>query len=1063
MQKLIFGYDLGIASIGWAAIELDDENFNPDTGEVFEGRILGAGARCFPVAENPKDGTSLAEPRRMMRLVRRTCRRKARRLLGLKQLFVKKGLAESLDLIEEIYGQKGNVDVWMLRAEKAFKEKLSKEDLIRVLTHLAKHRGFKSYRKAIEEQDKESGKVLSAIKANKALLTDNKTLAQIIVEQAGISGKKRNRAIRDSKGKVKEIVYNNSIPREEIEREVECIFDAQKKYGIFTEELLKDYKNIAFRHRPVESIIDMVGDCRFEKGEKRAPKEAPSSELFVALTKINNLSVIENGNIRPVTDDERHRILEVLKTTKKVTYKTLKSKVFGKDIGIKGDTDTKDLIFYEMKGWHQLKSRLDQEQWSELEKDIPLLNKVVEIIACEKNDEKIKEELEKLNISEENIKIFCTLNFSKFIHLSLKAVDKIIPFMMQGDSYDKACEKAGYDFKDNVNKLVSEKSKFLEPIPQDQMTTVPVVNRTISQFRKVYNAMVRRFGVPDQINIETGRDLKKNHDERRKIEQEINQHREERSISADELKNKGMTDNAINILKYRLYQEQDSKCIYSGEPIDLHRLDEIGYLDVDHIVPYSRSLDNSQTNKVLCLSSENRRKGNKTPYEYFQDSKTPQEWEEFVARVNLLRNYKKKEKLLIENYEDRELKFKERNANDNSYIATFVKRYCEEGIDFSLSSRQDIKNRVQVRNGALTDYLRHQWGLQKDRNESDLHHAQDAIVIACATQGMVEKLSRLSSIFENKEKFRERKARELGHEQAEAWYKYIKSTVREPWCNFRNEVIETLKSIFVSRPPRKKATGSAHKDTIYPKSRGKGSLPIRGGMAEKENMFRLDVFQKDNQYYIVPIYVVDLVKKDGFQDAPQPYKYVDGKLVLIDETYQFMFSLFKDDYVEVSIKEKASAKGKVSTEGEVFKGYINQYNAQTGQLYLGSVDNSACYKIKTDTFVIGDKILLPDQEQDCVANVKLFDKINQKMIVACKGTDVELDASLKSNKKGEETKNIQTLVPYIKLANEKKIFLSVMQNLKKYQVSPLGDIHEVKQETRLPLSIKKNKGKKDKH
>ena len=103
---------------------------------------------------------------------------------------------------------------------------------------------------------------------------------------------------------------------------------------------------------------------------------------------------------------------------------------------------------------------------------------------------------------------------------------------------------------------------------------------------------------------------------------------------------------------------------------------------------------------------------------------------------------------------------------------------------------------------------------------------------------------------------------------------------------------------------------------------------------------------------------------------------------------------------------------------------------------------------------------MPNQEHDCVATVKLFDKMKQKMIVACNGKDLELDASLKLNKKGEETKNIQTLIPYIKLAREKKISLPVMQNLKKYQVSPLGDIHEVKQETRLPLSIKKNKGKK---
>ena len=36
-------------------------------------------------------------------------------------------------------------------------------------------------------------------------------------------------------------------------------------------------------------------------------------------------------------------------------------------------------------------------------------------------------------------------------------------------------------------------------------------------------------------------------------------------------------------------------------------------------------------------------------------------------------------------------------------------------------------------------------------------------------------------------------------------------------------------------------------------------MPIRYGMAEKENMFRLDVFRKENHFYIVPIYVVDLL------------------------------------------------------------------------------------------------------------------------------------------------------------------------------------------------------------
>ncbi len=150
MKKIIFGFDLGIASVGWAVIEYDDENFDPETGEVIEGKIIACGVRCFPVAENPKDGSSLALPRREKQLLRRITRRKARRMLGIKRLFVAKGLADSVKELEQVYAAQSGGDVWNLRVE-AFERELNKKELMRVLTHLAKHRGFKSYRKAAEK------------------------------------------------------------------------------------------------------------------------------------------------------------------------------------------------------------------------------------------------------------------------------------------------------------------------------------------------------------------------------------------------------------------------------------------------------------------------------------------------------------------------------------------------------------------------------------------------------------------------------------------------------------------------------------------------------------------------------------------------------------------------------------------------------------------------------------------------------------------------------------------------------------------------------------------------
>lgn len=946
MKKKIFGFDLGIASIGWAVVEFDNEYFDPETGEVVEGKIVKSGVRCFPVAENPKDGSSLAAPRREKRLARRICRRKARRMESIKRLFVAKNLVSDLRELNDLYASQKGGDVWNLRI-KGLSEKLSKEELLRVLTHLAKHRGFKSYRKAVEENDAERGRVLKAINENKKLLSKDNTLAQVIVERAGKTGKKRNYTESDAKGMAKAI-YNNSIPRNEIERELNLIYAEQKQYGIFSEDLFEDFKKIAFRYRPLGSVADMVGNCTFEKGEKRAPKEAPSSEFFVAWGKINNMAVYENAQKRFLSMEEKKALFELLKTTPKVKYQTIAKKIFvGKDIqfadvnynlirkkskdGSSKEVNPEDAVFYEMKGWHKLKSLFEKDAWSEISKDISLLDRVVNVVVCEKNDENIIKGLKHINVPEKYIETFSSLTTDKFINLSLNALYKILPYMVQGMKYNEACEKAGYDFREKTDKLVEKKGVLLSVIPAEKQTKVPVVNRTISQFRKVYNAMVRQFGAPDQINIETGRELKKNYEERRKIINKNKENEQERKEAEEELRQENIKETSKNIWKYRLYQEQDGKCIYSGKSIDLRRLDEEDYLDVDHIIPYSRSLDDSFNNKVLCLSSENRMKGNKTPFEYIQNK---DDWEAFEARVNLLRNNRKKENLLNKNFNDRELEFKERNANDNNYIAKYIKQYLEDGLDFSSSNRQDIKNRIQMRTGSLTSYLRHCWGLHKDRNENDRHHAQDAIVIACATQGMVKYLSTVSGLWENKWQVAQLK------DNGEAWYKSLKYKFLEPWNGFREDVKQSLDEIFVSRPPRKSATGEIHQETIrslnpkhknYNKKDIKSGILVRGGLANNGSMLRTDVFVKKNkkgkdEFYLVPIYLSDMGKELPSK-AIVPLKFEDEWLQ-IDDNFSFKFSLYMDDLVKVKKGEK-----------EIF-GYFKGTGRTTGSITIEAPDRS---------------------------------------------------------------------------------------------------------------------------
>lgn len=1064
MEKRIFGFDIGIASLGWAVVDFDD-TAEPENNIYPTGKIVKSGVRCFPVAENPKDGSSLAFPRRQKRSQRKLCRRKARRMAGIKSLFVANGLIDRASLFDEkenIYKARGKADVWDLRV-KALTEKLTTVEFIRVLTHLAKHRGFKSYRIASEKADKENGKVLEAVKANRALLENGKTLAQIIVEKGG---KKRNRDDREGKS-----TYENSIPRDEIERETKLIFEKQRTLGLAaaTEKLQRDFEGIAFRFREIngKNIEKMIGKCLFEKDEPRAPKNAPSAEFFVAWTKINNCRIRDKDDkLHFLTQEEKNTVFELLKSKKEVKYADIRKKLFpnrldtqfaeveytpkpvyDKKTGeIKQPENPENLKFFSLKGWHDLKSVIDVSSYS-----VANLDKAVAVIATQKNDADISKELKKLDFSDSDAEKLAGLSFSKFISLSLKALYNILPEMQTGKKYNEACEAVGYDFKSTGGSFAAQKGKFLPPIPESLATTVPVVNRAMAQFRKVYNALVREYGTPDQINVELARDVYNNHDERREIADRQNEYAEaKKKAKASACSKLELADiSGRDLLKFLLYEQQDGKCVYSGEKLDLHRLVEQDYCDVDHIIPYSRSLDNSQNNKVLCLSRENRQKADKTPLEYITD---PVKQAEFIARVKAMKGLgsKKRDRLLLRDFNEKDVDFRERNINDTRYMARYIMKYLDDCIDFS-QSKADVKDRVQARNGALTDFLRHQWGLKKNRSESDKHHAQDAIVIACATNGYTQYLAHLSKIFENKQAY--------ANKYGEPWYKAFKQHVKQPWDGFYQDVQASLAEIFVSRPPRKNATGEIHQDTVHtlnPKKKNrwgelvysakdvKSGLNVRGGMAGNSNMFRCDVFEKGGRFFIVPVYLADFCEKNR-SDCFCPK---DKEHEKPDETYNFLFSVFKDDYLSIE-----------TNKGEKFYGYMNQYITSTGQFYIGSNDSSPMYSISTSSFEKQDILLYRIGEKFEKCSVVDFDSEKQEMKVASleDGSIHKIKASAKVNKKGEVQKIYKTDKPYEKLDKGKTISSATFKRIRKYQVDPLGRYVEVKSEIRLPLNIKKGK------
>nr|MDA3907566.1 type II CRISPR RNA-guided endonuclease Cas9 [Sulfurimonas sp.] len=295
MSKIVLGLDLGITSIGWALVSVDEVNYEVRESLSYDetsknSKIIDSGVRIFTIAEHPKDGKSLALPRREARSARRTTKRKAQKLRAIKRLLVENKIIRESEIDNLFIGNKKQLDVWQLRRD-ALYSLIDNRELTRIMIHLAKHRGYASNRKSEEPSDSEGKAVLSGITENKNILKLKNYLT--IGEYISTKTKKRNG--KDNDGKLN---YENSVARSMLIDEIELIFAKQKDIGneAVSDELLQQYKKIAFEQRALKSVAGMVAKCPFESDEFRAAKSSYSFELFRALQKLKNLRVITDDN-----------------------------------------------------------------------------------------------------------------------------------------------------------------------------------------------------------------------------------------------------------------------------------------------------------------------------------------------------------------------------------------------------------------------------------------------------------------------------------------------------------------------------------------------------------------------------------------------------------------------------------------------------------------------------------------------------------------------------------------------------------------------------------------------
>lgn len=770
------GLDVGIKSVGWCVLECDEN------GEPIQINALNS--RIFDAAEQPKTGASLAEPRRNARGLRRRIRRKSFRLERIRKLFSENGieLFETQDDLICLKDEYKNLDVVKLRSD-ALDKKLTEAEFARVLYSLARHRGFKSNKRE-GAKDSDEGKLLGSIRKSEEEMRESgmRTRGEQLYKKYLMEGKPVHNKGGD---------YSMCVSRDILVKEIELLFEKQKEFGnnFATDENKEKYLDIFLSQRNFDEGPGKgsqytgshdVKKCEIYRDEDVAAKGTYTSEWATIYQKINNLSIICGGDRRHLSNEERQIAVELVKKVDKVSYKS-----FRKAIKLDDDYRFSALNYSEKKKSDKKKNE------GESKSDVVEINDVVDSLACEdkgdfitaKNSNKIvkalndnlKSDVELIDeiaeictkyksenlfrnaiaeskiiggrLDEETIEKLSKIDMKGYGHLSLHVLREILPYLEEGMVYSDAMQKAGHNHSEHN----FEKQKFLgtkEVYDAIGGVTSPVVKRALSQTVKVIDAVIRQYGSPYAINIELARDMSMSKDERDKLKKENDARAAKNEAIRENIAKLNAMPNSTNVLKYKLYEEQDHKCAYSMETLDINHLFEDGYYEIDHIIPYSRSFDDSFNNKVLVLKRENQNKRNSTPVEYFE--RIGRDYDEVLAfwkAVYQKRNRKKLE--FLQKKEINESEWKNRALNDTRYASRMLANLIKDYLLFDEKSKEKY-GRVETVKGAITSYLRRFWGVQKIREDGDKHHAVDAAIIACVTPKTKNKIERYNQIKESR-------------------------------------------------------------------------------------------------------------------------------------------------------------------------------------------------------------------------------------------------------------------------------------------------------------------------
>ncbi len=764
--------DLGSTSLGWAMIRL-----NADDAPI---AVIKAGVRIFSDGRNPKDGSSLAVTRREARAMRRRRDRLLKRKARMMATLIAHGFFPRLETERKALE---TLNPYTLRA-KGLDASLSPAEFGRALFHINQRRGFKSNRKT-DKGENDSSALKNAIKTvrDKLLATGSRTVGEWLHKRdaAGEMVRARyreERVIKDSGKPGINKSYDLYIDRAMIEAEFDTLWAAQAAFNsvLFNNIARDELKDALLFQRPLKPVIP--GRCTLLPDEMRAPLALPSTQRFRIYQELANLRILGDGlKELALTLEQRNKLADALESGNQ-TFKTAIPNLLKLSGSIK--FNLADAKRTELKG-NATSMRLSKPDcfgkiwfaWTHRQQDA-----IVRQLVQQESLHRLVKRLQKYCLVDEaRAERLADVTLAPgYGSLSAKALARILlELRREVTTYDKAVIAAGFDHHSNISaastgeilpelpyygealqRHVGFGSGKLDDTPEKRFGRIanPTVHIGLNQVRLVVNALIKRYGHPSQVIVEVARDLKrskdqKDEDSKRQAENQWRNQRHRTQI-AGILKISEERVRGVDLQKMVLWEElcpgnvADRQCPYSGVQIGAEMLFS-NQVEIEHILPYSRTLDDSLNNKTVSMRHANRLKGNLTPWEAF-GAKQIQGFDYADIQERAKRMSRFKTSRFAEDGMERWLKddkgFLARALNDTKYLSKVAREYM------SLICPQDTR----VIPGQMTAMLRGKFGLndvlgingEKNRNDHR-HHAVDACVIGVTDQALLKRFADASA------------------------------------------------------------------------------------------------------------------------------------------------------------------------------------------------------------------------------------------------------------------------------------------------------------------------------